>query len=146
MYVGIIRPISGWDRKALKKFSPFAPKHRRKLLREKTDQWGSCSVHCCAIRVGRGNKFTTSWSDSEGPQIGLGWPGMNNFETGETTTFGMLLDSDEGTLAMYQNGRNLGMINSGLTGSYCWMVNLWGICGQTPQEVTMQMETPPAEV
>ena len=42
--------------------------------------------------------------------------GMIDYETGETTTFVTLLDSDEGrTLTIYQSGRSLGMIKTGLT-------------------------------
>ena len=76
VYVGIIRPIEGWDQKGLKKFSPFAPKHRSKLLKDKSDQWGISSVHCCAIRTGSGQIYSTGWSNNDniqGALAGEGW-------------------------------------------------------------------------
>ena len=33
---------------------------------------------------------------------------------------GMLLDLDEGTLSVYQNGRRVGTLKDGLAGEYCW--------------------------
>lgn len=142
-YIGIIRNIESWDRKALKKFSPFASKHRRTLLAEKSDQWGSSSVHCCAIRIGSGRIHSTSWSSSEPSYIGGGdtWAGMGRYQSGETTTIRMLLDDDNGTLSVYQDGRPY-VIKTGLTGSYCWVVNLWGMT-RAPQEVEMTMGNPP---
>ena len=146
VYVGIIRPIKDWDRKALKKFSPLAPKHKRKLLAEKTSAWGSSSVNCCAIRIGSGQKYSTSWSSSEGHQgAGVGWGGMHRFQSGgETTTFSLLLDADNGTLSVYQNGRNLGLMTTGLTGSYCWTVNFWGMANGS-LECDMQLGNAPSE-
>ena len=33
---------------------------------------------------------------------------------------GLLLDLDEGTLSMYQNGQRLATLKDGLSGEYCW--------------------------
>ena len=33
----------------------------------------------------------------------------------------MLLDLDEGTLSVYQNGRRVGTLKDGLAGEYCWI-------------------------
>ena len=68
---------------------------------------------------------------------------MNSYQSdGSTTTFTLCLDADNGTLSVAQNG-NFSIIKGGLTGSYCWMVNFWGICG-LEQEVEMEMGTPPS--
>ena len=46
----------------------------------------------------------------------------------EDGIIGMLLDLDEGTLAVYKNGRRLGVMKDGLSGEYCWFTSLLG-CG-----------------
>ena len=122
-----------------------APKHRKKLLAEKNDSWGSSGTHCCGIRVRSGQVYSTSWSASEPSYLGAGggWAGMNSYQSdGSTTTFTLCLDADNGALSVAQNG-NFSTIKGGLTGSYCWVVNFWGICG-SEQEVQMEMGTPPS--
>ena len=70
---------------------------------------------------------------------------MNSYQSdGSTATFTLCLDADNGTLSVAQNGNfDFSIIKGGLTGSYCWMVNFWGICG-SEQEVEMEMGTPPS--
>ena len=67
---------------------------------------------------------------------------MGRLETGETTTFGVLLDLEEGRMSIYQGGQRLGMIKAGLSGRYCWFVNLWGQ-SRSEQEVRIQGGSPP---
>ena len=38
---------------------------------------------------------------------------------------GLLLDLDEGTLAVYKNRRRLGVTKSGLCGEYCWYTSMY---------------------
>ena len=38
---------------------------------------------------------------------------------------GLLLDLDEGSIAVYLNGVRLGVMDDGLSGEYCWAVSLW---------------------
>ena len=44
--------------------------------------------------------------------------------SGSSNTIGMLLDLDEGTLSVYNNGRKLGVMKRGLAGHYCWALSL----------------------
>ena len=37
---------------------------------------------------------------------------------------GMLLNLDVGTLTVYRNNRRLGVMKTGLSGSYCWYASL----------------------
>ena len=43
----------------------------------------------------------------------------------EDGIIGMLLDLDEGTLAVYKNGRRLGVMKNRLSGEYCWFTSLY---------------------
>lgn len=43
---------------------------------------------------------------------------------------GMLLDLDAGSLAVYKNGRRLGVMAEGLSGEYCWAVSMLGDQGE----------------
>ena len=49
------------------------------------------------------------------------WDGMEGLSP-PSYTIGMLLDLDEGTLSVYNNGRKLGVMKGGLGGHYCWAV------------------------
>jgi hypothetical protein len=50
------------------------------------------------------------------------WPGQEGIKTGDV--LGLLLDCDAGTLAMSKNGRLLGTVATGLTGTLCWAVSM----------------------
>ena len=39
---------------------------------------------------------------------------------------GLLLDLNEGTLAVYKNRQRLGIIKDGLSGEYCWLMSIQG--------------------
>jgi len=46
------------------------------LLLTKRDHWGISSVHCCAIRTGSGQIYSTGWSNNDniqGALAGEGW-------------------------------------------------------------------------
>jgi hypothetical protein len=54
----------------------------------------------------------------------ISWEGMQ--EAGPGDRVGLLLDLDRGSLAVYKNGRRLGvMVPCGLKGEYSWAVALW---------------------
>ena len=52
------------------------------------------------------------------------WDGMESLSG--SFKLGMLLDLDEGTLSVYNNGRKLGVMKRGLAGHYCWVVAMTG--------------------
>ena len=52
------------------------------------------------------------------------WKGYGDFN-GDCRTLGMLLDLDNGTLSVYQDGQRLGTLKDGLAGEYCWFVGFW---------------------
>ena len=53
------------------------------------------------------------------------WEGCDDYNR-ECRTLGMLLDLENGTLSLYQNGRRLGTLKDGLAGEYCWTVGFGG--------------------
>ena len=65
------------------------------------------------------------------------WDGMEILSS--PCTIGMLLDLDEGTLSVYNNGRKLGVMKRGLAGHYCWVVAI-----APGTKVTIKRETVPA--
>jgi hypothetical protein len=42
----------------------------------------------------------------------------------EGDRIGMLLDLDQGTMTVYKNDERLGVMATGLSGEYCWAVDL----------------------
>ena len=42
----------------------------------------------------------------------------------EDSVISLLIDLDAGTLSVFKNGRRLGIMKSGLSGEYCWMLAL----------------------
>ena len=64
------------------------------------------------------------WSDWEGYAGWSHWKGYGDFN-GDCRTLGILLDLDNGTLSVYQDGQRLGTLKDGLAGEYCWFVGFW---------------------
>lgn len=52
------------------------------------------------------------------------WDGTEVEEVFPGDEIGMLLDLDEGSLSVYKNGRNLGVMKRGLAGEYCWIASM----------------------
>jgi len=80
--------------------------------------------------------ISSAW-DWEGDFVTEEWNGME--EMSSSCTIGMLLDLDEGTISVYNNGRKLGVMKRGLAGHYCWVVTLAG-----GTRVTIKRGTVPA--
>mmetsp|Transcript_43775 Transcript_43775/g.74740 ORF Transcript_43775/g.74740 Transcript_43775/m.74740 type:complete len:269 (-) Transcript_43775:32-838(-) len=64
-----------------------------------------------------------AWHGSDGIQALEGVEGVRADEA-SSTRFGLLLDLDNGTLAVYKNDRRLGIIKDGISGEYNWSVSL----------------------
>ena len=118
-YIGLIRPIQGWDKKGLVNFKPALRGHMDALLRERTTRWGDSTTHY-VILYDNGTAFTSDFT-GETPQE-LRWEGRHNYYASTGTKTGLLLDLDNGTLAVYKNGRRIGVLIDGLSGVYSWMV------------------------
>ena len=50
------------------------------------------------------------------------WVGIQPANRGDR--IGLLLDLDEGTMSVYKNDERLGVMKAGLSGTYCWAVDL----------------------
>jgi len=79
------------------------------------------NIQCCMYITKSGNCHTSDWKSSRSD--------VNTWEGGKEGIssdgeIGMLLDLDEGTLSVYKNGRKLGVMKSGLVGSYCWFASM----------------------
>ena len=48
---------------------------------------------------------------------------IDGFQGNASTS--LLLDLDDGTLSLYQNGRRLATLKDGLSGAYCWYASVW---------------------
>ena len=64
--------------------------------------------------------YSHDWG--EGYAVKETWDGMQATLRG---SIGMLLDLDEGTLSVYNNGKKLGVMKRGLAGQYCWVVSMY---------------------
>ena len=65
-----------------------------------------------------------------GTYFGHHFPGAHDWEGMQTTEedgdrIGMLLDLDQGTMTVYKNDERLGVMATGLSGSYSWAVSLY---------------------
>ena len=117
--VGVVRPLPGWENRGLVRFSPVYDEFYQDLLQGRTDRWEG-DVHYCWLNIKYGSCV---WSDWTGENKTSDWEGRDDYDT-DCTTLGMMLDLDEGTLSLYQNGRRLGTLKSGLRGEYCWTAGL----------------------
>ena len=137
LYFGIVRPMLTLD---LGSFSEenrahmFNDDYRGHFLAQRTDEWGSGGIHACDYCTSDGLVSWTDW-DSDAVQD-QDWEGSGICEPGETV--GMLLNLDEGTLAVYINNRRLGVLKHGLSGVFCWCTTLMG-----NSVVTIKKSEPP---
>ena len=118
--VGIVRPLPGLNGRMFKSFNPafYTSYHHdfsRDLLAERTDRWGTSDAHCCSYHCGTGQCLWSSWSRCRDED----WEGQEGLPN-EGGTIGLLLDLDKGNLAVYKNGRRLGIMMGELSGEYCW--------------------------
>ena len=120
--VGVIRPLPGWETRRLDEFSPAMNYLYEDLIRERTDRWEG-DVHFCRLDMFHGDCYCYDWTGEYGKHSA--WEGRDDYDR-NCTILGMLLDLDEGTLSMYQNGRRLGTVKDGLAGEYCWVAGFFG--------------------
>ncbi|EJK68014.1 hypothetical protein THAOC_10859 [Thalassiosira oceanica] len=120
---GVIRPIKDWDKKGLSDFDPICYdvghlNYRRRLLAEKTDDWGE-DLHCCSYSSSDGKCFSVNWNDEdEGEEddwLGDDWEGMERILMAGNHVVGLLLDLSKGTLSVFKDGRKLGVMKEGFT-------------------------------
>ena len=128
--VGVIRPInqidmSDFDYRELESsyyqgelidFNPRILAFWRYLRSNRTERWGESDVHCCIVNTN--GKF--SWFDWESEKPTSMIDGFQR-----SLPIGLLLDFDEGTLSMYQDGQRLKTLKVGLAGEYCWYGAVW---------------------
>ncbi|KAL7526940.1 hypothetical protein ACHAXR_001720 [Thalassiosira sp. AJA248-18] len=82
-------------------------------------QWDS-DVHCCMYNGASANAMWVGWStEDDDPLDQIKYPEITNWNGMETlppgSILGLLLDLDNGTLAVYKDGRRLGVIKDGLS-------------------------------
>ena len=124
-WIGIVRPIPNLDpaRYANEDFYFFEPSFYDDFLAARTDEWGSGNVHVCQYVTLTGGRMSwTNWAGEE--QLVADWEGMEGYRTSQI--LGMLLEMNEGTLAVYKDNRRLGVMKDGLSGPYCWLATLLG--------------------
>ncbi|EJK45187.1 hypothetical protein THAOC_36211 [Thalassiosira oceanica] len=129
--LGVIRPVSltkginleaDWEGMVhpVMVSSSFKPAVSERLRSQRTAKWGGSNVHCCAYHSNSGRCCWTDWEN----EWGLGQERL----PGGRGTMGLLLNLDEGTLSVSENGGRLGMIKGGLNGQYCWFVSVYSSC------------------
>jgi len=126
--VGIVRPMPNLDSGAIGDYCLFVG-HQLSgstelyptFLAQRSDEWSACNVHACHYNCESGDMEWTDWNIE---YEFVGWEGMEGCRTGDCV--GLLLNLDEGTLAVYKNNRRLGVMKGGLSGTYCWYVTIAG--------------------
>ena len=133
--VGVIRPIDlskadlAVGETEEEKFLPWDEKHYPSLADNNwTEGWGEDGkVDYCLYQTNGGLCFYGYWknpSPAEDDETLKDWPGKDHISYDEEC--GLLLDLDEGTLAVYKAGKRLGIMKEGLTGEYSWFVMVEG--------------------
>ena len=97
------------------------------------------SVQCCLYNPRTGGCYSSGYRDPK-KEVAERWDyGSKTMSSGDE--IGMLLDLDVGTLSVYKNGRNLGVMMRGLAGPYCWVVSM-----SRHNQVSMRRGTIPPEL
>jgi hypothetical protein len=106
-FPGIVRPMKGLDEVGLTSFAFWWNEGYDYFLAENNGRWGESNVNFCMYSTYSGECM---WGDWRTPhRRGVGWNGMCGFEL-EDGKIGLLLDLDEGVLAVYKDGRRLGVM------------------------------------
>ena len=103
---------------ALDNFHPGSSSYWEYLRAKRTDRWGTSNVHGCALFT-HGMFWWYDWTNH------LPYRRIDGFQ--RDTPIGLLLDLDEGTLTMYQNGQRIALLKDGLSGEYCWYATVWSV-------------------
>ena len=114
--LGVMRPR---EAKKNAKYSPLTPGFFNNFTQPAGSEQYNNSVNCCMCYTYDGYCYSHDW---EGNFDREAWDGQEI--PSSSCKVGMLLDLDEGTLSVYNNGRKLGVMKRGLAGHYCWVVTL----------------------
>ncbi|EJK70318.1 hypothetical protein THAOC_08333 [Thalassiosira oceanica] len=129
--LGVVRPVlladgidleAAWEGNVNPAFvsSRWKPAPAEKLRSQRTAKWRDSSVHSCAYLCSSGFCYWTDWDNDGVSDHSSDWQGRGGL--GGSSTIGMLLDLDEGTLTVFKDGRRLGVMKERLGGEYCWFV------------------------
>ena len=126
--IGITRPIQidvsdvDYNRSAFLEgvilFNPAIFEFWGYLMSKRTERWGDSDVHCCCMNTYHGQFKWCDWACRRPSSRIIGFR--------RSLPVGLLLDLDEGTLSMYQNGQRLTTLKDGLSGEYCWYGTVYG--------------------
>ncbi|EJK64667.1 hypothetical protein THAOC_14577 [Thalassiosira oceanica] len=118
---GVIRPVqinlSDFFEGELNIFHPGIRRFWEYLLGQRTARWTDSNVHSCCVSF-VGDFFWCDWASSQPLTL------IDGFQS--NAPIDLLLDLDEGTLSMYQNGQRLATLKDGLSGEYCWYADVAG--------------------
>jgi len=125
LWFGIVRPL---DRIIIKRgrFTPFCGDTVNNLRQLECPEWGDSNVHSCVYKATDGKCQSTDWQKRDGIWEAFkteDWQGMQGIPFEGKCKVGLLLDCERGTLTVYKNDIKLGVMKSGLSGAYCWMVS-----------------------
>ena len=132
LLLGVMRP--GEAMLSAKYYSPLLPEFYQHFTQRNGSAQYNNSINCCMYFSYDGNCLSSDWG--EGNYDTETWVGMEGIRG--YFEIGMLLDLDEGTLSVYNNGRKLGVMKRGLAGHYCWVLSLLG-----GSQVTIKRDTVP---
>ncbi|EJK66425.1 hypothetical protein THAOC_12661 [Thalassiosira oceanica] len=117
---GVIRPVQmnrpDFGEGELDSFSPALDRFWEYLIGQRIARWTDSNVHCCSLSTD-GIYCWDDWA-SDHPTMSI-----DGFQ--RNAPIGLLLDLDEGTLSIYQNGQRLATLKDGLSGEYCWFATFW---------------------
>ena len=131
LFVGVMRP--GEARQSASQ-NPLLPSFYEHFIQREGSLQYNNRVDCCVYDSSNGYCISRDWGGSARSD---NWDGMEGLSP-PSNTIGMLLDLDEGTLSVYNNGRKLGVMKRGLAGHYCWVLSLLG-----GSQVTIKRDTVP---
>ena len=117
--VGVMRPgRANQDAMGSPRFKEFY----QNFSQTHVESYNISSVQCCLLGLSTKKCLSSGWNDKLNNNI-ESWEGSETMSSGDEV--GMLLDLDEGTLTVYKNGRELGVMKRGLAGPYCWVTTMY---------------------
>ena len=113
LMLGVMRPGEAMQSASSSPLEPEFFLHFTRL--ERSVQYNN-TVSCC-MYCSLGYCHSHDWRVCNTDR--KAWHGMESLSG--SFKVGMLLDLDEGTLSVYNNGTKLGVMKRGLAGQYCWV-------------------------
>ncbi|EJK56171.1 hypothetical protein THAOC_23995 [Thalassiosira oceanica] len=127
--IGIVRPMPGLDadrylEEEAFEFDRYCSHYYPDFLAQRSDDWGGSNIHACEYDLSMETLTWTDWGEEEGSIRGERIRLHTRSE--DMGSISIVLNLDEGTMAVHDcaYADHKVLLKDGLSGPYCWYVNL----------------------